>query len=208
MKILNEREQMKNWIAISEAQQLEENIFSMVMAPFKFLGRMAIGLWNIMKGVLKVLSYIIEYSGKGVMIMAAPAAWISKLFQIVFRALAGTGHFANEFGKDIRKFMESQGIDGNALMEERSDIQQMIEDINAEVKKMSQLCTPEQRERLAQLGDAENEESQKIILAIAKKLIPMVKEPSVPKKTLKPNVSPSGEPLEPGTLKPFPGDLK
>ena len=135
--IINEREQMKKWIAISESQQLDEGLMQIIMAPFRFLGGAMAMVWNIVKGVVKILGFIIEYSGKATMLISAPVSWISRALTILFRALAGTGHFMNEFGKDVRRFLESENLDADAIMEEKGDVEQMIRDIHDAIKDLN-----------------------------------------------------------------------
>lgn len=163
MKMINEREQMKNWIAISESQQIDEGLMQTIMAPFKWLGGALVMVWNIIKGAMRLLALIIEYSGKATMLVATPIKWISHLITIIFRALAGTGHFMNEFGREFRRFMESAGIDGDALLEEKSDVEQMIRDIHDAIKQLNAKTTPEMKAKFAELSDPENEESQTFI---------------------------------------------
>ena len=177
MKMINEREQMKNWIAISESQQIEEGFMQTIMTPFKWLGSLLVAVWNLIKGVIKIFAYLIEYSGKATMLVSAPLNWISRGLAILFRALAGTGHFLNDFGKDIRKFMESAGIDGNALMEEKGDVQQMIQDIHDAVKQLNAKTTPEMKAKFAEMSDTEKEESQKTLLVMSKQLYKMMNVP-------------------------------
>jgi hypothetical protein len=211
MKIINEREQMKNWIAISESQQLDEGLMQVIMAPFKFLGGAMSMVWNIVKGVVKILGFIIEYSGKATMLVSAPVSWISRALTILFRALAGTGHFMNEFGKDIRRFLESENLDADAIMEEKGDVEQMIRDIHDAIKDLNVRTSDETKSKFAQMADPENEESLKMRDLMAMQLHKMIARAPKPKQDpvkQEPNVSPSGQPLEPGTLKPLPGDLK
>ena len=177
MKMINEREQMKNWIAISESQQIEEGFMQTIMTPFKWLGSLLVGVWSLIKGVIKIFAYLIEYSGKATMLVSAPLNWISRGLAILFRALAGTGHFMNDFGKDIRKFMESAGIDGDALLEEKGDVQQMIQDIHDAVKQLNAKTTPEMKAKFAEMSDTEKEESQKTLLGMSKQLYKMMNVP-------------------------------
>ena len=163
MKNLNEREQMKNWIAISESQQIDEGLMQTIMAPFKWLGGALVMVWNIIKGAMRLLGLIIEYSGKATMLVSTPIKWISHLITIIFRALSGTGHFLNEFGRDFRRFMESENIDANAIMEERGDVDLMVRDIHDAIKKLNARLTDEQKQKFAQLADPENEDSQTFI---------------------------------------------
>lgn len=214
--IINEREQMKKWIAISESQQLDEGLMQIIMAPFRFLGGAMAMVWNIVKGVVKILGFIIEYSGKATMLISAPVSWISRALTILFRALAGTGHFMNEFGKDVRRFLESENLDADAIMEEKGDVEQMIRDIHDAIKDLNVRTSDETKAKFAQLADPENEESAKMIKGMAMQINKMMlnapdpKQDPVKQEPVKqePNVSPSGQPLEPGTLKPLPGDLK
>lgn len=177
MKMINEREQMKNWIAISESQQIEEGFMQTIMTPFKWLGSLLVGVWNLIKGIIKIFAYLIEYSGKATMIVSAPLNWISRGLAILFRALAGTGHFMNDFGKDIRRFMESAGIDGDALLEEKSDVEQMIRDIHDAIKQLNAKTTPEMKAKFAELSDPENEGSQKLLLGMSKQALKMMNVP-------------------------------
>tara|TARA_B100000927_G_scaffold289739_1_gene286927 strand:- start:267 stop:893 length:627 start_codon:yes stop_codon:yes gene_type:complete len=172
--MINEREQMKDWIAISESQQIEEGFMQTIMTPFKWLGSLLVGVWNLIKGVFKIFAYLIEFSGKATMIVAAPLSWISRGLVILFRALAGTGHFLNDFGKDIRRFMESEGIDGHALMEEKGDVLEMIQNIHDTIKQLNAKTTPEMKQKFAELADPENEESQKLIALMSKQAMKMM----------------------------------
>jgi hypothetical protein len=215
MKIINEREQMKNWIAISESsgmlsedQYLAENplmaVGRMIISSGKFMLRFGKFILDLLGIVIAFIGVCLKLIGGGVQVGAQMLRFLSRALAVVFAALAGVAIFSQAMGELMMKFNPKQdkkeGID---LSEEQSEYDLMLQNIDNTIKSIRGKMSAEEK---AQFKDW-NENTWPTIQDDVTKAVAKQLPQDEPAKQ-EPNVSPSGQPLEPGTLKPMPGDLK
>ena len=214
MKIINEREQMKNWIAISESsgmlsedQYLAENplmaVGRMIISSGKFMLRFGKFILDLLGTVIAFLGVCLKLIGGGVQVGAQMLRFLSRALAVVFAALAGVAIFSQAMGQLMMKFNPKQDkkVEGIELSEEQGEYDLMLQNIDNVIKSIRGKMSAEEKAQFKDWYENTWPTIQDDVTKAVAKQLPQ----DVP---AEPNVSPSGQPLEPGTLKPLPGDLK
>jgi len=215
MKIINEREQMKNWIAISESsgmlsedQYLAENplmaVGRMIISSGKFMLRFGKFILDLLGTVIAFFGLCLKLIGGGVQVGAQMLRFLSRALSVVFAALAGVAIFSQAMGQLMMKFNPKQDkTEGIDLSEEKGEYDLMLQNIDNVIKSIRGKMSAEEKAQFKDWYENTWPTIQDDVTKAVAKQLPQ-DEPA----KQEPNVSPSGQPLEPGTLKPMPGDLK
>lgn len=215
MKIINEREQMKNWIAISESsgmlsedQYLAENplmaVGRMIISSGKFMLRFGKFILDLLGTVIAFFGLCLKLIGGGVQVGAQMLRFLSRALSVVFAALAGVAIFSQAMGQLMMKFNPKQDkTEGVDLSEEKGEYDLMLQNIDNVIKSIRGKMSAEEKAQFKDWYENTWPTIQDDVTKAVAKQLPQDK----PVKQ-NPYVSPSGQPLEPGTLKPLPGDLK
>jgi hypothetical protein len=157
MKIINEREQMKNWIAISESsgmlsedQYLAENplmaVGRMIISSGKFMLRFGKFILDLLGIVIAFIGVCLKLIGGGVQVGAQMLRFLSRALAVVFAALAGVAIFSQAMGELMMKFNPKQdkkeGID---LSEEQSEYDLMLQNIDNTIKSIRGKMSAEEK---------------------------------------------------------------
>lgn len=157
MNIINEREQMKNWIAISESSDMLSEEQYLAENPLMALGRMIISTGKVMfrfsKVIVDLLGLVIAFIGVclkliggGVQVGAQMLRFVSRALAVVFSALAGVAIFSQAMGQLMMKFNPKQdkneGID---LSEEQGEYDLMLQNIDNVIKSLRSKMTAEEK---------------------------------------------------------------
>lgn len=157
MNIINEREQMKNWIAISESSDMLSEEQYLAENPLMALGRMIISTGKVMfrfsKVIVDLLGTVIAFIGVclkliggGVQVGAQMLRFVSRALAVVFSALAGVAIFSQAMGQLMMKFnpkqVKKEGID---LSEEQGEYDLMLQNIDNVIKSLRSKMTAEEK---------------------------------------------------------------
>ena len=158
MKIINEREQMKNWIAISESsgmlsedQYLAENplmtLGRMIISSGKFMFRFSKFVVDLLGTVIAFIGVCLKLIGGGVQVGAQMLRFISRVLAVVFSALAGVAIFSQAMGQLMMKFNPNQDKkeEGIELSEEQGEYDLMLQNIDNVIKSIRGKMTAEEK---------------------------------------------------------------
>lgn len=157
MKIINEREQMKNWIAISESsgmlsedQYLAENplmaVGRMIISSGKFMLRFGKFILDLLGTVIAFFGLCLKLIGGGVQVGAQMLRFLSRALSVVFAALAGVAIFSQAMGQLMMKFNPKQDkTEGIDLSEEKGEYDLMLQNIDNVIKSIRGKMSAEEK---------------------------------------------------------------
>jgi hypothetical protein len=154
--------------------------------------------------VIAFFGLCLKLIGGGVQVGAQMLRFLSRALSVVFAALAGVAIFSQAMGQLMMKFNPKQDkTEGIDLSEEKGEYDLMLQNIDNVIKSIRGKMSAEEKAQFKDWYENTWPTIQDDVTKAVAKQLPQ-DEPA----KQEPNVSPSGQPLEPGTLKPLPGDLK
>ena len=149
-KRMNDRDQMKHWIEISEQQYLEENpimaIGRGIISSGKFMLRFGKFIIDMLGTLIGIIGFLLNMIGKGVQVGAQLIRFITTVLGVFFAALAGLGLFSKEIGKVLQKFggFTKEDIE---LSEEKGDMEEMLLNVDNAIKSLRGKMSAEEKEQ-------------------------------------------------------------